>query len=253
MLLRMFIGWLTMFFWPLKSFAVSSDTLIHVVYLRNSMIFETQFPKWSPEKVNRRMEHPFRYHLFFNADTAYECVQRGKTDRIARENPLGRTIRQHTQYQLYASHTTWNGINYPFKNYAPLEGLLKDTSAPFRWQLFDDEKIILGYTCKLAIAVRPKGDSVIAWYTTSIPGGHNRHIVEGLPGTVLDYLWQEHNDHYFAIAVEKTNQRIVLPDSFHVVSPAEWQQALKIREDELRNELPFRIQISTRTQRVVVP
>jgi GLPGLI family protein len=221
---------------PLFAGTHTIDTLIHVVYWRNSMIYESKFPKWSAEKVNRRMEYPYRFHLFYNADTAYEYAQHGNKDPLAKSNPLGKDIRQHTYYHIYPSRETWIGINYPFQKYAPLVGLLKDTSKPLQWQLFSNEREILGYRCKLAIAVRPKGDSVIAWYTTDIPGKHNLRLVDGLPGTVLDFLWQEHNDHYFATVVESVSRRIAWPDSVHIISPAEWHQALNIRLNEEKND-----------------
>ncbi len=88
-----------------------------------------------------------------------------------------------------------------------------DTAQYYKWELFDDEKTVAGFLCRSALAFRNQTDSVIAWYTTEIPGTFSPGWYTGLPGVVLELQDNYTGDRFSAINVESLDLDIRLPDN----------------------------------------
>lgn len=93
-----------------------------------------------------------------------------------------------------------------------------DTVQRYKWELFDDQKIVAGFQCKSALTFRNQTDSVIAWYTTELPGSFSPGYFTGLPGVVLEIQDNYTGDRISAIKVESLRLDIRLPDNAKVVS-----------------------------------
>ena len=93
-----------------------------------------------------------------------------------------------------------------------------DTVQHYKWEFFDDQKIVAGFQCKSALTFRNQTDSVIAWYTTEIPGFFSPSYYTGLPGVVLEIQDNYTGDRLSAIKVESTRLDIRLPENAKVVS-----------------------------------
>jgi len=88
-----------------------------------------------------------------------------------------------------------------------------DTVQYYKWELFDDQKMVAGFLCRSALTFRNKTDSVIAWYTTEIPGTFSPGYFTGLPGVVLEIQDNYTGDRIAAIKVESLKMDIRLPEN----------------------------------------
>jgi GLPGLI family protein len=88
-----------------------------------------------------------------------------------------------------------------------------DTTQFYKWELFDDTKIVAGFLCRSALTFRNQTDSVIAWYTTEIPGSFGPGWFTGLPGIVLELQDNHTGDRFTAIKVEPLKLEIRLPEN----------------------------------------
>lgn len=92
-----------------------------------------------------------------------------------------------------------------------------DTVQYYKWELFDDQKTVAGFLCRSALTFRNQADSVIAWYTTEIPGFYSPSYYTGLPGVVLEIQDNFTGDHISAIKVESMKPDIRLPENAIIV------------------------------------
>lgn len=88
-----------------------------------------------------------------------------------------------------------------------------DTVQYYKWDLFDDQKTVAGFLCKSALTFRNQTDSIIAWYTTEIPGSFSPGYFTGLPGVVLEIQDNYTGDRITAIKVETLRLDIRLPEN----------------------------------------
>ncbi len=93
-----------------------------------------------------------------------------------------------------------------------------DTVQRYKLELFDDQKVVAGFQCKSALTFRNQTDSVIAWYTTEIPGFFSPGYYTGLPGVVLEIQDNYTGDRLTAIKVESLRLNIRLPENAKLVS-----------------------------------
>lgn len=79
---------------------------------------------------------------------------------------------------------------------------------PTKWKLINDEKIILGYTCRKGTINFGDRDWE-AWYTTDIPFSDGPYKFSGLPGLILEIKSVDNDYSFSAIALQKTNNEIL--------------------------------------------
>lgn len=209
------------------------DSTLHIVYWRNNMIDELQFPNRSPEKINRQQMVRFFYHLYADTSQTYEFVATNKKNPYRKKVIIGTDIRHHAIHQFIGKRETWSSIRYPLEDYKPLVGVLKDTMRTNQWIFKNDYRYILGYKCRLAVCIRSDQDSLLVWYTTALKGYGNLSYLNGLPGVALDMVFQKGDQHYFAVVIEKVKQQIGMPSSPKWISKEEWAEAIQRRRDEL--------------------
>lgn len=63
--------------------------------------------------------------------------------------------------------------------------IITDTLRQQPWKLSDDTATVLGHPCKKAMMTSPRGEKVIAWYSSDIPLPIGPEQFGGLPGAVL--------------------------------------------------------------------
>jgi GLPGLI family protein len=78
-----------------------------------------------------------------------------------------------------------------------------------KWNLWDDNKSILGYNCKKATCIF-RGRNYIAWYSSEIPLRCGPYKFSGLPGLILSI--SDSNDEYCwkCIGIVKGNNKIII-------------------------------------------
>jgi len=94
-------------------------------------------------------------------------------------------------------YTDWSR-NYNIRTFDALgynNRIIKDIKT---WNVTDETKEILGYTCKKAIS--KKNDKHVAWFTDAIPVKHGPNGTHGLDGLVLEFI--SHKFSYVATKVE---------------------------------------------------
>ncbi|MEL4307227.1 GLPGLI family protein [Joostella sp. CR20] len=83
----------------------------------------------------------------------------------------------------------------------------------FKWKLVNEEKDILGYTCKKA-TMQFAGRDYIAWYATDIPISDGPYKFNGLPGLILS-IYDEKKHYEFTVrSIEKVSYFFATKDEF---------------------------------------
>lgn len=101
-----------------------------------------------------------------------------------------------------------------------------DTSEFKKWRFMNAEKKILGYTCKPALSINEKNDSILVWYTEELKYKKGFLFYFGIPGIVLEVYDQRGVDvHLIAFDLKETDiplsirkSGIIIPDKkFYVI------------------------------------
>ncbi|REC44962.1 GLPGLI family protein [Chryseobacterium sp. 5_R23647] len=93
-----------------------------------------------------------------------------------------------------------------------------------KWQLHNESKKILDYSCKKA-TVKYRGREFVAWYTTEVPINNGPYVFEGLPGLILELEDSEDKYHFTAVGIDKKPMDIYLRND---------KEILKIRRAKFR-------------------
>jgi len=78
-----------------------------------------------------------------------------------------------------------------------------------KWQLHNESKKILDYSCKKA-TVKYRGREFVAWYTTEVPINNGPYVFEGLPGLILELEDSQNKYHFTAVGIDKKPMDIYL-------------------------------------------
>ncbi|WP_163516193.1 GLPGLI family protein [Gelidibacter japonicus] len=98
-------------------------------------------------------------------------------------------------YKDYASNQLFSKQDVAYKYF-----IIEDSLSIFDWQIYDETKDILGYTCQLA-KTSFRGRSYIAWFTSKLPiGGPWKY--DGLPGMILSLEEEDSFLTYEAISIK---------------------------------------------------
>ncbi|MBO6183274.1 MAG: GLPGLI family protein [Chryseobacterium sp.] len=93
-----------------------------------------------------------------------------------------------------------------------------------KWQLHNDSKKILDYSCKKA-TVKYRGREFTAWYTTEVPINNGPYVFEGLPGLILEIEDSQNKYHFTAVGIDKKPMDIYLRNG---------KEILKISREKFR-------------------
>jgi len=83
------------------------------------------------------------------------------------------------------------------------EFLIIGKSKQMKWKLFNEKKIILGFTCLKAVYIDERQNSrkIVAWYAPEIPFQFGPKGFHGLPGLILEIV-QNNTLHYYAKSIK---------------------------------------------------
>lgn len=113
---------------------------------------------------------------------------------------------------------------------------------PLVWQLTDETKEILGYSCQKAILSKdsaekkgtdPQMGDVIAWFTPEIESQLGPKLYAGLPGLILEITYTEWTGHRtVATEIKKVEREVRLPNylGFRVSEKDIWSNNWSRRE-----------------------
>lgn len=132
----------------------------------------------------------------------------GQKDPFKGKDLFSMTGLQMATYYYPGSHTRFSVLKKKKKIYQ-----VTDSAQYYRWELFDDYKVIAGFNCRSALSFRNQTDSVIAWFTTEIPGTFSPGWYTGLPGIVLELQDNYTGERFSAIKIESLRLDIHFPES----------------------------------------
>ena len=101
-----------------------------------------------------------------------------------------------------------------------------------KWQLHNDSKKILDYSCKKA-TVKYRGREFTAWYTTEVPINNGPYVFEGLPGLILELEDSQNKYHFTAVGIDKKPMDIYLRNGKEIlkISRAKFREVEKTYHD----------------------
>ncbi len=121
------------------------------------------------------------------------------------KSPYGKKFRGHSSFKNISS-------NLFLSQSEPLgmpRYLIMDTIPKMKWDLYEEEKIVLNYTCKKATCTY-NNISYFAWYNRDIPLPFGPGLFGGLPGVILEL--ESTKSIITATTITKENVEIVQPD-----------------------------------------
>lgn len=101
-----------------------------------------------------------------------------------------------------------------------------------KWQLHNESKKILDYSCKKA-TVKYRGREFVAWYTTEVPINNGPYVFEGLPGLILELKDSQNKYHFTAVGIDKKPMDIYLRNDKEIlkISRVKFREVEKIYHD----------------------
>lgn len=102
----------------------------------------------------------------------------------------------------------------------------------FKWQLHNESKKIIDYSCKKA-TVKYRGREFVAWYTTEVPINNGPYVFEGLPGLILELEDSQNKYHFTAVGIDKKPMDIYLRNDKEIlkISRAKFREVEKTYHD----------------------
>jgi GLPGLI family protein len=99
----------------------------------------------------------------------------------------------------------------------------------------DKQKDILGYSCKEALTVNNRNDSILIFYTEAIRKPYGPNGFNFAHGLVLEAVELKRRVHTFATSVRNIGDAIYLPENFKVVGEEEYESARRRRDARLNS------------------
>jgi GLPGLI family protein len=103
-----------------------------------------------------------------------------------------------------------------------------DTIVVHKWKLVEGaQKTIIGYECSKATLIDEDGQRVSAWYTKDLPALHGPTRHDGLPGMVLQVIYESNNISITATSVSQRKVQVVEPTAGKLMTMEEYSQKNK--------------------------
>ncbi|MCS7077950.1 MAG: GLPGLI family protein [Bacteroidia bacterium] len=177
-------------------------------------------------------------YLYFNAHKSLfdydKTAYMRKEDSLEVNASLGDkpTKRKRDDYgQMYLVDRTMNMLH--FREFIYGKPYISQEKIPLiHWQLKNEVKTILGFSCKNATA-EFRGRKYIVWYTPAIPASVGPWKLQGLPGAILEAKSEDGEVSFEAEVVhlpadvQKELSITELPDGKAVAYPDEYLKAIK--------------------------
>ncbi len=142
------------------------------------------------------------FRLLIKDSISYEYAYFERDDV---KSPYGKKFRVHSSFKNISS-------NLFLSQSEPMgmpRYLISDTIPKIKWDLYEEEKSVLNYTCKKATCTY-NNKSYLAWYTRDIPLSFGPGLFGGLPGLILEL--ESTKSITTASSITKENVEIVKPD-----------------------------------------
>ena len=153
---------------------------------------------------------------------SFETVVYSRGSEVKYKKPLGAGFRSHNRYIDKAR----NLVLTQSQPMSRSKYLIEDTVQKLEWTFVDEEREILGYTCKRAIA-KQNNLTLNAWYAPSLPFSFGPNGTVGLPGLILEVEYGSSKDGVRAVSVSDTMETIVEPTEGNLVTTVEFGRILK--------------------------
>lgn len=123
-------------------------------------------------------------------------------------------------YKDYASNTLFSKQDIALKYF-----VIKDSLSVFDWEIYEDTKEILGFTCQLA-KMDFRGRSYTAWFNPELPvGGPWKY--DGLPGMILSLADDEGFIAYEAVGIKNIKTKFTEIQNPHNLNKTIFWQEFK--------------------------
>ncbi len=155
---------------------------------------------------------------------SYLIPYQSKYDSSHLPNPLGSKFRGHSTFVNFSSRLVLMQ-SHPM---GMKRLLVEDTFKVIEWNLEEGTKIIAGYSCKKATAKIDKRD-ITAFYTSELPASIGPNFVGGLPGTVLQFWWEQSS--YI------TTAKSVQHDAMDIIEPVHGKRVSMIGFETIKKRL----------------
>jgi len=86
-----------------------------------------------------------------------------------------------------------------YHDYTTFNFVIDEEPVDFVWQLLDDTKEIIGYSCRAA-STTFKGRKYIAFFTDKIPASDGPYKFKSLPGVILEIYDDQQHYHFLAVS-----------------------------------------------------
>lgn len=95
------------------------------------------------------------------------------------------------------------------QNFGATKLFYDNTLHDMKWELGEEERVILDYKCKIATTTFA-GRDYIAWYAINIPIPNGPYMFGGLPGLILEIYDTQNHYHFKVIGLENSNRNYEL-------------------------------------------
>ena len=145
------------------------------------------------------------------------------------KSPLGGKFRGHSLFIDYSRREIISqSLPFGLPRYRVI-----DTLHPVDWKLIDEEILIAGYKCRKA-TTKINTTELTAFYAPDMPHFAGPSIVGGLPGTILEFWYENSNRITTAIWVKKDAMNIIRPLHGKEISRAEYNMKLEKLRKKIR-------------------
>jgi len=105
-----------------------------------------------------------------------------------------------------------------------------------KWKITGQQKTVIGFPCQEAVAANER-DTIVAWFTTSIPVSSGPEALGGLPGMILEMTMANGDMHMLATSVSAADNDVLAklkaPVKGKKVTGAEYQQMETKKKEEM--------------------
>lgn len=155
----------------------------------------------------------------------------GKDMMRKKDTIFGKKLLAHGSYYNAVSGEAFSTVYYSRKN----KFIFKINQQPLIWRKGDARKNILGYECQSALAVTATGDSILVFYSDSLPYRGGILFYENAPGLILEVFDQRRNVHTIVSEIKFGHYTVVFPSDADMVS----EEEKNIRIERYKTKMAF--------------
>ncbi len=158
------------------------DSLLAITYKRSVTVVVDSARSYTHKEVV--LDEPYPECATVGDKTSSLLFYAFPSDKIKNKDfkkEMGKKVRHHTLFYNFVKQKSWSEI----KTDIGKGHLVEKPFDTIQWKLFDISKVVLGYTCKMAIGISSKNDSILVWYTQGLGNYKGKITFATAPGVVL--------------------------------------------------------------------